>query len=266
MRTAATVIVYHAVGTGPPGADWDTLFVSPHAFAWQMSYLERRRRVVSLAELTAGVAEHGGKPAVAITFDDGFRSVLKEAAPVLERHGFPATVFVPTRWLEDPGQPAEHTRGAPLELLSQEDVVELKRRGLELGSHGHTHADLARLSAATVESELRTSISRLEELVGERPRFLAWPYGQSSDAARQAAQAAGLEAAFTLEQVDGGRYAMARVPIERQDGRTGFALKTSGRYARLAQSGVVRKGVALLRPRSGPDASLFSVDRPPDTG
>jgi peptidoglycan/xylan/chitin deacetylase (PgdA/CDA1 family) len=265
MRTAATVIAYHAIGTGPPGADWDSLFVSPQAFAWQMAYLERRRRVVPLAQVVEGVPD-GGRPPVAITFDDGFRSVLTEALPVLERHGFPATVFVPTRWLEDAGPPAEEARGDALELLSSADVAELSRHGLALGSHGHTHADLARLSAATVESELRTSISRLEELVGERPRFLAWPYGQSSDAAREAAQAAGLEAAFTLEQVDGGRYAMARVPIERQDGRTGFALKTSGRYARLARSGVVRKGAALLRPRSRRDASPVSADRSHDAG
>jgi peptidoglycan/xylan/chitin deacetylase (PgdA/CDA1 family) len=265
MRTPATVIVYHAIGTGPPGADWDTLFVSPQAFAWQMAYLERRRRVVPLTQVVEGVPD-GGRPAVAITFDDGFRSVLTEAAPVLERYGFPATVFVPTRWLEDPGQPGEETRGASLELLRSEDVAELPSRGLELGSHGHTHADLARLSAATVESELRTSISRLEELVGERPRYLAWPYGQSSDVAREAAEATGLAAAFTMEQADGGRYAMARVPIERHDGRARFALKTSGRYARLARSGVVSKGAALFRPRSRRGASPASAGRPNDVG
>jgi peptidoglycan/xylan/chitin deacetylase (PgdA/CDA1 family) len=49
-------------------------------------------RIVDWLEGRAGVPER----AVAITFDDGFRNVLTDAAPVLKHLGLPATLFVAT--------------------------------------------------------------------------------------------------------------------------------------------------------------------------
>ena len=133
---AATVIVYHAIGRYPRGAEQDALYVGADAFAAQLAFLARHRRVVPLEDVVAGVDE-AGAPAVAITFDDGFRSVLTDALPLLQEHGFPATAFVTTRWIETDGagDDTEH------ELLDADEVAELARSGVEIGSHGHTHAD-----------------------------------------------------------------------------------------------------------------------------
>src|SRR5438876_1439586 len=118
---AGTVLVYHAIGEPPPGADSDDLFVQPAAFEEELLYLAAHRRVLSLGTLLDGDLDRG-KPAVAITFDDGFRSVLTIAAPLLERFGFPATAFVTTRWLDgsDGGETAqmEAASEATLELLT----------------------------------------------------------------------------------------------------------------------------------------------------
>ena len=62
--------------------------------------LAATRRVVPLADaLDAPLPP--GKPVVAITFDDGYRSVREHALPILEQHGFPATMFVPTAYVGD---------------------------------------------------------------------------------------------------------------------------------------------------------------------
>ena len=63
-----------------------------------MSFLRRHRHVVSLADMLEGRLPRG-RPAVAITFDDGYRSVLTNAAPILSRLGLVATMFVPTKWI-----------------------------------------------------------------------------------------------------------------------------------------------------------------------
>jgi peptidoglycan/xylan/chitin deacetylase (PgdA/CDA1 family) len=67
----------------------------------QLRYLKRRFRIVPLQALAAG-----GRPgALALTFDDGLRSNVEVAYPILAKLGIPATFFVcPTliderRWL-----------------------------------------------------------------------------------------------------------------------------------------------------------------------
>src|SRR3954463_11216007 len=94
---AATVLVYHGVEARPRDADPAQLFVRPDLFERQMAFLARRRVVVTLDDALR--PDDRRRNRVAITFDDGYRSVLTAAAPVLERFGFPATVFVPTGWL-----------------------------------------------------------------------------------------------------------------------------------------------------------------------
>lgn len=239
-----TAVVYHAIGVAPPGADSDDLFVSPAAFEGQLEYLSRHRKVVPLSALLEdGV--RSGKPAVAITFDDGFRSLLTVAAPLLERYGFPATAFVTTRWLDGAD---ESPAANEAELLTEDDVRELAGRGFEIGSHGHTHADLGRLSSSIVEADLVASLDRLEGLVGARPRFLAWPYGSSSAESERVAQAVGFEAAFAFNTPSSGPYALSRVPVYRLDGRALFRLKTSGRYIALRRSPVIASTYSALDP------------------
>jgi peptidoglycan/xylan/chitin deacetylase (PgdA/CDA1 family) len=248
---AGTVLVYHAIGKPPPGADSDDLFVEQGAFEEQLLYLAAHRRVLSLGALIDGDLEPG-KPAVAITFDDGFRSALTAAAPLLERFGFPATAFVTTRWLDgsDGGDTAqtEAAGGTTLELLTTADVQALGERGFEIGSHGHTHADLGRLSASIVEAELVASADRLESLLGKRPRYLAWPYGSSSSESEAVAKAVGFDAAFAFNTPTTSRYSLSRVPVYRLDGRVLFGLKTSGRYIALRRSPVVASTYEVLGP------------------
>lgn len=66
---------------------------TPDRFALQLAYLTERFRIVPLDDL---LTEGGGtsRAMAAITFDDGFRSVLTDALPLLEHHRVPFTVFV----------------------------------------------------------------------------------------------------------------------------------------------------------------------------
>lgn len=244
MSAASTVIVYHAIGPYPRGAKEDALYIETDAFAAQLAFLARHRQVVPLADIVSGVDAASGR-AVAITFDDGFASVLTEALPMLEEHGFPATAFVTTRWIEPDAAATEETEH---ELLDADGVRELAQRGIEIGSHGHTHAEVGRLGAETIEADLRTSRERIEAITGIPPRFLAWPYGRTSAAGIEAARAAGFEAAFTTDLPTSGAYTITRVPICRPDGRALFSLKTSGRYVGLRRHTVIGGAYSVVEP------------------
>lgn len=90
------VLVYHRIG--PSGSDPLGLNVTPAHLAEHLEVLgSGRYRPVSLADLTCGLLEEAlPSHAVAVTFDDGYRGVLTEAKPLLEKHGIPATAFVPS--------------------------------------------------------------------------------------------------------------------------------------------------------------------------
>src|SRR5688572_1291094 len=63
-----------------------------------MQHVAHNYRVVTLSRIADWLEGSASVPdrAVAITFDDGFRNVLTDAAPALKRLGLPATLFVST--------------------------------------------------------------------------------------------------------------------------------------------------------------------------
>jgi peptidoglycan/xylan/chitin deacetylase (PgdA/CDA1 family) len=84
------VLLYHRVTTLT--SDPEMLAVSPDNFHAQMRYLKETVPLVRFEEDWTKVS----KPAVAITFDDGYVDNALEALPILEGIGVPATFFVST--------------------------------------------------------------------------------------------------------------------------------------------------------------------------
>ena len=79
------------------------------------------------------IATHANHEQLAITFDDGNISDLVIAAPGLQQRGLKAEFFVLTGRIGKPGS------------LGAEDIRELMRAGMRIGSHGVAHKDWARL-------------------------------------------------------------------------------------------------------------------------
>ena len=227
-------MAYHAIADVQPGADPHDLCTHPAVFAEHLRLLSERRQVVSLGDAVAGRFT-SGRPAVAITFDDGYRSVLSDAAPLLERHGFPATVFVPTAHLGGHNT-WDGLSGDAFELLDAQELVTLQSAGVDVQSHGHAHIDMSTASATELRSDLQSSIESLEAIRGSRPSYLAFPYGRTSPSARRAVADAGFAAAFTIEVPHDGRYAVGRVALQSRDPRWILLLKTSGRFLGLRHS------------------------------
>src|SRR5437763_15310190 len=87
--------------------------------------------------------------AVLITFDDGYRDNLENAAPVLHRHGYPAVQFVPLAYVGD-RQPLPHEEhlaasGVINRTADWEELGELERLGVRIESPGLSHRPLADL-------------------------------------------------------------------------------------------------------------------------
>ena len=161
--------------------------------------------------------------AVHLTFDDAFASV-GSVLPHLRALGLPVTIFVCTGLADQGGAPLlipelesddpEDLEG--LRTMSWDVLRGLATGGVAIGSHTVTHAHLTRLSDQDLARELSVSKHRVEEELGRPCPMLAYPYGEQDTRVREAAKAAGYEAAFGLRERPGDPFALPRVDLYRR--------------------------------------------------
>ena len=180
-ETVASVLMYHRVGN----PDHPTTNVTTAQFRAHLDYLQANDfevvplvRVVEATELGESLPPR----TVAITFDDGYRSVGDTAHALLTERGWPYTVFVNTEPV-DAGM-ASH--------MGWDRMRELAADGVRFGNHSRSHNPLFfRREGETrprwrerIRADLTTAQARLREELGDAvhqsPPLLAYPYGEYS--------------------------------------------------------------------------------------
>ena len=99
----AIILMYHSIADGQHLQFVDPAnHVPPEVFARQMEFLSLRRNVVEMSELVAMLSRGETPPAgtIVLTFDDGYLDNLTVAAPILKRYQLPATLFLPTGYID----------------------------------------------------------------------------------------------------------------------------------------------------------------------
>jgi peptidoglycan/xylan/chitin deacetylase (PgdA/CDA1 family) len=173
---------------------------------------------------------------VAVTFDDGYESILENAIPILLEKRIPATVFVPTKYLGF--RPAwitqENSRDIGEKLLSVDDLPSLRKLGVLIGSHSMTHRPLTELSPAEAFTELSESRQVLERILGEEVSLFALPYGASNADILRLSREAGYDRVFlgdplyTSDNVEG--HVAGRIGASPGDWPLEYRLKILGAY------------------------------------
>lgn len=176
---AAVMLIYHHVAEDTPRVS----SVTPSEFREHLNYLrDNNFQVIGLDVLIDQLKT--GKPiadnAVVITFDDSYENNFTTAHPILQEFGYPYTIFI------SPG--AIDQRIGP--VLSWAQIKQMSDDGVLVANHAMWHEHMARPEQGESEAawleRMQQSIlqaeQRIKEETGQSHKWLAYPYGEFSDA------------------------------------------------------------------------------------
>jgi peptidoglycan/xylan/chitin deacetylase (PgdA/CDA1 family) len=190
------ILMYHKVQAIPSAPDYLRNYVSPEQFEQQVAaILHWGYTPITLEEwleIRAGRQLPPKRP-IALTFDDGYRSIYENAWPLLRRHGLAAAVFLVADCVGETNRWDTHASQEPLLDITQ--IAEMKAGGISFGSHTCTHRPLIDLPREEALSELTRSRTSLETMLGQAITTLAYPYNKQNRSVRALARQAGYRAA-----------------------------------------------------------------------
>lgn len=169
-KNPIVILSYHSVAT-----DTWRFSVNEQTIKKQITYLKKNFDIISLKTLVAYLqGKHAiTKPSVVLTFDDGYKDIVK-LKPFFKEQKITPTLFV----LSNPKNPNLKEMGTKREFLTIKDIQSLKKEGWEIGSHSATHANLTTISRQQLEEEVVGSKRELEDKLGFPINYFAYPRGK----------------------------------------------------------------------------------------
>jgi peptidoglycan/xylan/chitin deacetylase (PgdA/CDA1 family) len=175
---------------------------------------------------------------VVLTFDDNYQGFYDHAYPVLKERGYPAAVFVHTNFVGDKSGAHPKMDWDTLRALDKEGLV-------TVASHTCSHPDDMRLLPPDKQrTELVRAKEILEERLGHKIPYFAYPVGRYDKTTLELSEQAGYTLAFTI----------ANGPAEESPGilqvnryihtRLEQALEDSERAALAAPAALVDRAIA----------------------
>ena len=158
------ILFYHRISNEFPNK-WT---ISEQVFEKQIDWLVKNFELLSLAELQSRMRQGiNQRPALSLTFDDGYADNCNWALPMLISRNIPVTYFVTTDHLVN-DRPFQHDIdvGQKLRPLSIESVRSLASAGVEIGAHTRSHVNLGSISDEEILfDEVITATFELEKLI-----------------------------------------------------------------------------------------------------
>ena len=157
--------MYHSINE-TPFTSLTGLFVRPVDFEDQLKMLNSYDYEYIFADEFA----YSDKPAIMLTFDDGYEDNYTELFPLLKKYNAKATIFMITSSIDTPG------------YLSSGQIKEMADSGLvRFASHTHDHLSLTSLTEEEIRYQFSKSKEILTELTGYEMDAVCYPGGSVTE-------------------------------------------------------------------------------------
>ena len=111
---------------------------------------------------------------VVLTIDDSFKSFYENGLPLFKEYNYPFTLFVYV----------QGTVGNYGDFMSWEQIRESAKYG-EIGFHSYSHPHLVSLSDEEIKADTEKGLAIMQEKLGFKPKYYAYPYGEYDDRVRR---------------------------------------------------------------------------------
>lgn len=215
----ASILLYHRFRS--TASNFTT--VTPENFESQIVWLkEHGFNFVKLSALVDAYREGREPPqkSIAITVDDGHATQYEIMFPILKKHQVPATLFIYTDGIAAKPMP---------NVMSWDQLKEMTDSGLiDVQAHSVSHPNFEDMRKSTPSeefnrlamTELVKSKAILEEKLGRKIYYFAWPYGAYDRSLAALADKAGYDAAFGTNgaqlTLTSNRYSLPRFHIRNE--------------------------------------------------
>lgn len=166
--SSCVVLQYHHFSDATP----KSTSISPTLFAQHLQYLQDNDfNVLKLSAMLERL-ENDNLPdkCVALTADDAYQSIAKNAYPLLKKYQMPMSVFVAT-------EAADKKYSA---MMSWQQMRDIQGEFVQFYNHTKTHPYLLDLDATQIQVQITQAQNRLSQELSQNEKIFAYPYGEAN--------------------------------------------------------------------------------------
>lgn len=162
MNKKLLIIYYHEVV--PDGQGYSYQKIEIDKFENQMRFLrDKGYKTLFFSELDRELPDK----ALIVSFDDGFRTVYENAAPIMQKYNIKGNVYLPTSYI-----------GNDDHFMNWKMVKELtENKQFEMQAHTNTHVDIRTLNENSLRKEISESDKIFLDQLGYKPNTFCMPFG-----------------------------------------------------------------------------------------
>ena len=176
------ILMYHSIESMPKSTIMRSLHVSTKSFQIQMWLLNFfGYKGVSLNKLEPYLDGRKKGKVVGITFDDGYQNNLINAAPILVKYNFTATCYIVSDSIGTSNTWDIPKNITQRPLMSETEIRQWLKLGMDIGAHTMTHADLTAISMKEALREITHCKAYLESKFKIEINDFCYPFGRSNE-------------------------------------------------------------------------------------
>jgi len=212
------ILMYHSIESMPKSTVMRSLHVPTNRFKFQMWMLKMLGyKGLSLKKLKPYLDGDKHGKVVGITFDDGYKNNLINAAPILNKYNFTATCFIVSGSIGSSNTWDLDKKITQSPLMSENEIYEWLNLGLDIGAHTKTHVDLTSISKEKAQKEISDCKADLEKKFKVAITDFCYPFGRFDNLISKMTKNSGYLNATTMirgrAHYQSNAHQLPRIPI-----------------------------------------------------